>query len=98
MRRHAWLLQVREGKEQEYLDAHAAVWPELISASRKAGLRNQTCFLSGRTVIVYLEADDPDAALKSLAATDVKRRWDQAMSTILESSEPPVFEDIFHFD
>lgn len=98
MRRLAWLLRVQEGKEQEYRRAHAAVWPELIEAARKAGLRNQSCFVSGQIVIVYVEAEDPEAAFETLLGTDVKKKWDQAMSSILEPSESPTFEEVFHFD
>lgn len=98
MQRYAWLLQVRAGKEDDYRRAHANVWPELIRASRDAGIRNQSCFLGGQRVIVYFEAEDPDAALQCLAATEVKKNWDQAMSSILESSDCSGFEEVFHFD
>ncbi|HZO99131.1 MAG TPA: L-rhamnose mutarotase [Terriglobales bacterium] len=98
MERKAWLLRVKEGKEEEYRRVHAAVWPELIEAARQAGLRNHSCFLEGRRVIAYVEADDIDAAFRKLLATDVKKQWDQAMSSILEETDSSSFEEVFHFD
>jgi L-rhamnose mutarotase len=98
MQRRAWLLRVREGKEEEYRRAHEAVWPELIEAARKAGLRNHSCFLAGRDVIVYAEAEDLESTFIQLLATDVKKRWDRVMSSILEGTDSPSFEELFHFD
>jgi L-rhamnose mutarotase len=45
-----------------------------------------------------VEADDIDAAFRKLLATDVKKRWDQAMSSILEETDSSYFEEVFHFD
>jgi L-rhamnose mutarotase len=98
MQRRAWLLRVREGQEDAYRRAHAAVWPELIEAARKAGVRNHSCFLAGRDVIAYMEAEDIEAAVRSVVDADVKKRWDRAMSGLLEETDSPPFEEVFHFD
>lgn len=98
MQRRAWLLRVKKGKEDEYRRAHAAVWPELINAAHDAGLRNHSCFLSGRDVIVYAEAEDAEATFEKLLATDVKKKWDAAMASVLEEGGVFEFEEVFHFD
>ncbi len=98
MQRRAWLLQVREGMEEEYRRVHRAVWPELIDVARKSGLRNHSCFIEGRKVIVYVEADDIEGAFRKLLETDVKKRWDKAMYSIIEETDSPSFEEVFHFD
>lgn len=96
MKRRAWLLKVKEGKEEEYSRAHAAVWPELLKAARQAGIKNQSCFVSGRDVIVYEEADDIEATVTKLLTVDVKKRWDKAMSSILEENGSRLFDEVFH--
>jgi L-rhamnose mutarotase len=98
MQRGAWLLQISEGKEEEYRRMHAAVWPELIAAAREAGLSNHSCFVSGRRVIVYAEAEDLEATFSRILATDVKKRWDQAMFSILEATNTAPLQEVFHFD
>ncbi len=98
MQRRAWLLRVKEGKEEEYRCAHANVWPELIQEAQKAGFRNHSCFMLGRTVIAYIEADDLDAAGQRTVGSDVQRRWNQAMSELLEETDSPAFEEVFHFE
>jgi L-rhamnose mutarotase len=98
MQRRVWLLRVKEGKEEEYRRAHASVWPELIQAGQEAGFKNHSTFLLGRTVIAYIEAEDIDAAMARTINSDVNRRWDKAMSELLEETDAPSFEEVFHFD
>ena len=98
MQRMAWILKIKAGKEAEYRAAHADVWPELIQASIDAGFRNHSVFVHERTIIAYLEADDIEAADARLAAKDVLIRWNEAMSHLLEETETPPFDEVFHFD
>jgi L-rhamnose mutarotase len=98
MERQAWILKIKEGREEEYRRAHAHVWPELIQVSREAGFRNHSCFVQGRTIIVYLEAEDMQAANARLEGNEVQRRWNEAMSDLLESPESAAFDEVFHFD
>jgi L-rhamnose mutarotase len=98
MQRRAWILRVKEGKEEEYRHAHANVWPELIQASREAGFKNHSCFMAGRTVVAYIEAEDIDASGALTATSDAKKRWDKAMSELLEEIDSATCEEVFHFD
>ncbi len=98
MQRQAWILKIKPGKEAEYREAHANVWPELIQASIEAGFRNHSVFVQGRTIIAYLEAEDVQAADAQLAGKDVLLKWNEAMSHLLEETETPPFEEVFHFD
>ncbi len=95
--RQAYILTVRPGMEDAYRDAHKAVWPELIAEASRAGIRNHSVFMSGATLFVYLEADDPEEALRRLKHSEVKSRWDEFMSSFLEPSSVS-FEEVFHMD
>ena len=70
-----------------YVDAHKSVWPELIDVMRQAGVKHESCFLFADYVVVYVEADDIDATMKTLASDPVNLTWDKLMEPILE---PPV--------
>jgi L-rhamnose mutarotase len=98
MQRRVWLLQIRRGKEEEYRRRHEAVWPTLIEAARKAGLKNHSCFLSAQQVVVYAEAENVEDTFRELAVSDVKKRWDSWMSEILEGDSGTNFDEVFHFD
>jgi L-rhamnose mutarotase len=98
MQRRVWLLHIKRGKEEEYRRRHEAVWPALIEAARKAGLKNHSCFLSAQQVIVYAEAENIDNTFGELTASDVKKQWDDWMSEVLDEDNGIKFEEVFHFD
>ena len=100
--RSAFVLRVRPERVEDYLEAHRAVWPEMLDALRSAGIRNYSIFRSGNEVFGYFEADDLDAAGRYLDGADVNRRWQEAMAELLEErvpdAGPPPLEEIFRLD
>lgn len=96
-RRAAYILTVRSGMEDHYREVHRAVWPELIEEASRAGIHNHSVFMTGRTLFVYLEADDVTGALAKLLATPVKQRWDEFMRDFLEP-ESVTMKEVFHMD
>ena len=101
-KRTAFVLRVRPERIDEYVDAHRAVWPEMLDALRGAGIRNYTIFRSGNKMFGYFEADDLEAAARYLEQQDVSARWQNAMAELLEErvpdSGPPPLEEIFRLD
>jgi L-rhamnose mutarotase len=100
--RSAFVLRVRPDKIDEYVEAHRNVWPELLDALRRAGIRNYTIFRHGNEVFGYFEADDLDAAGAYMATEKVNTRWQDAMAELLETrvrdDGPPALEEIFRLD
>ena len=86
---------VRPGNEEQYRRAHQEVWPELIEEANKAGIRNHSVFMHGRTSFVYLEADDIEQAERKLKQTAVKQRWDACVGDLLEPGAAPL-EEVFY--
>jgi L-rhamnose mutarotase len=81
MARHCLVGRVRPDRLAEYRQRHAAVWPELLRALRDAGWQNYSLFLGDDGLLVgYVEADDLDAAQRSVAATEANQRWQREMS------------------
>jgi len=76
--------KLKPGKEQEYIDAHHRVWPDLIQAMRVAGVQREMVFMLGHYLFVYLEAEDIDSANAKLAADPTNQRWDAFMAPLLE--------------
>ena len=83
----AFIGKIRKGKEDEYLDAHKAVWPELIDAMKRVGVERESCFVFRNYIFVYVEASDIDATMESLMRDPVNQKWDAFMEPLLE---PPV--------
>ena len=78
--RSAFVLDVRPERIEEYIEAHRAVWPEMLDALRRAGIRNYTIFRNGNQVFGYFESDDLEAASRFMAEQDVSGRWQDAMA------------------
>jgi L-rhamnose mutarotase len=100
--RSAFVLKVRPESIEEYIDAHRAVWPELLDALRAAGIRNYSIFRTGNEVFGYFESDDLEAAGRYLAAQEVNSRWQDHMAALLEErvpdGGPPPLEEVFRLD
>jgi L-rhamnose mutarotase len=102
-------LKVKEGFEDEYIRAHQQVWPELLDVVQDAGIHNYNIFIDGQDVFLYCEVDgtveDFVAAWKRIQATEVSRRWSEAMSKLLEPARgigeeeaPPMMKKIFYLE
>jgi L-rhamnose mutarotase len=100
--RSAFVLHVRPDRLDEYVEAHRAVWPEMLAAIRGAGIRNYTIYRDGTRMFGYFEADDLEAAGRYLAGQEVVSRWQDAMAELLEErvpeSGPPALEEVFRLD
>lgn len=99
MQRVLMTLAVKPEKRAEYREAHRHVWPELIQAARRAGLRNHSVFMRGNELVLYAEAESLDGLAEYLAS-DIKRRWDVAMQPFFEPDDggSGAWEEVFHFD
>jgi L-rhamnose mutarotase len=100
--RSAFVLTVRPERIDEYVEAHRAVWPEMLDALRDAGVRNYTIFRHGNEMFGYFESDDLEAASRHLAGQPVVTRWQDAMAELLDSrvpdDGPPALEEVFRLD
>ena len=100
--RAAFVLHVKPEKIDEYIEAHAHVWPEMLQALRGAGIRNYSIFRSGTDVFGYFESDDLDKAAAYMEAQEVNGRWQDAMAELLEQrvpdGGPQALEEIFRLD
>ena len=80
----AWVLEVRPGYEDEYKKRHDEIWPEMLEALRKAGIRNYNIFRHGLTLFGYFETDDLEASIKAISADPVNAKWGEWMGPIMK--------------
>ncbi len=93
----AYFGKIRPGKQREYLEAHKAVWPELLEVMRQAGVSRESCFVLENWVVVYVEADDIKVTMGKLAENPINQRWDSFMEDVLErpiSNSPDLFPEM----
>ena len=84
MTNYAWVLEVRPGYEEEYKRRHDEIWPDMLDALRKAGIRNYNIFRHGLTLFGYFETDDLEAARAALADDPVNAKWAEWMAPIMK--------------
>jgi len=87
MAHSAYIGKIKKGKEKDYIEAHKAVWPELLAAMEKAGVERESCFVHGNYIFAYIEASDIDATMQALSKDPVNQKWDIFMEPLLE---PPL--------
>jgi len=100
--RSAFVLRVRSDRIDEYVEAHANVWPEMLQALREAGIRNYSIFRAGNEVFGYFESDDLERAAAYLDSSEVNARWQDTMADLLEErvpdAGPTALDEIFRLD
>lgn len=100
--RVGFVVRVKQDRVDEYVRAHADVWPEMLDALTGAGIRNYTIFRDGNQMFGYFETDDRARAESFLAAQEVSAHWQDAMAELLEErvadEGPKPLEEIFRLD
>ncbi len=81
--RAAFRIPIRPDRVADYVAAHAQVWPELLDALTRAGVRNYSIFLDGDCAFGYFESDDLEQSDAAMAAERVNARWQEAMAPLI---------------
>lgn len=92
MPRYCFTSRVDPARHDEYRSAHAAVWPEMLTALRSAGWHRYTLHLGEDGLLVgIVETDDLDAAQAAMETTEVNARWQAEMAALFAGpgSGPP---------
>jgi L-rhamnose mutarotase len=105
MPRVCFTLQVRRDRMAEYVERHAAVWPEMLRALHDTGWHDYSLFLRDDGLLVgYLVTDDLAAAQAGMARTDVNARWQAEMAEFFEELDLPPdqgfwqLDEVFHLE
>jgi L-rhamnose mutarotase len=79
MKRFGQVIGLRPEAREEYERIHAAVWPEIKDAIRKAGIRNYSIFHFEGKLFAYYEYVGPEeeyaARMAELARAPRMREW-----------------------
>ncbi|MFJ2647837.1 L-rhamnose mutarotase [Streptomyces sp. NPDC087420] len=104
-RRFASVIRLRPEKEAEYRALHAAAWPGVLAALKRAHIANYSIFLRAGVLFSYLEytGDNYEADMASIAADPVTREWwertDPCQQPVEDAAEGEWWapaEEVFH--
>lgn len=107
VKRVGFLLKVKPEKMKEYKARHKVVWPEMLTALRRAGWRNYSLYLREDGLLFgYFETPESfQAALDGMAKEEVNARWQEYMAPFFENltgahadQSMVELEEVFHLD
>jgi L-rhamnose mutarotase len=87
MEKYAFKMRLNTGMEAEYKRRHDAIWPELVTLLRGAGISDYSIHLDPETRILFgvlWRADDHK--MDALPDHPVMRRWWAHMADIMETN------------
>jgi len=89
VKRVGQVIKVRPEKLQDYKELHAAVWPEVLEATRERNIRNYSIFYKDGYLFAYFEyiGDDYEADMKALYADERCQKWEEVCRACHEPLE-----------
>jgi L-rhamnose mutarotase len=79
-KRYAFMLRLRPGAAPAYEEAHRAVWPEMLSLLKRAGISEYSIYRRDELLILALRANDFETTWRQIENDPVNLRWQAAMS------------------
>lgn len=98
MKRHAIVMNMKPGMKEEYKRRHDELWPQMRELLKKCGYKNYSIWNDGELLFQYFEIEDLDRAVQISKNSEVKKRWDEFMSDILDRKYYARMEEMFYFD
>jgi L-rhamnose mutarotase len=86
----AWKGRIKPGMKTEYIRRHEAIWTEMVTVLKDAGIRNYTIYCSGDELFGYYECSlGVEYAERVQANSSVVDRWNEYMRDVLELEMDP---------
>ena len=107
MQRHGQLIGLDPERYDEYVKAHADVWPGVLAMIKACNIQNYSIFFKDGLLFAYLEyvGDDFDADMAKMAADPKTQEWwdimmpmQQPLETRAEGEWWADMEEVFHSD
>ena len=107
MKRYGQQIRLRPEFTEEYVRAHAAVWPEVLATIAACNIRNYSIFLRDSVLTAYFEyhGADYEADMKKMAACPHTQRWwaimdpmQQPLENAPKGAKWTVLPEVFHVD
>ena len=107
MKRYGMVNRIRPGREEEYRQYHAAVWPEVLQKIRECNIENYSIYWRDDLLFSYFEyhGSDFQGDMSKMAAHPKTQEWwalMEPMQNPLENRNPGEWwaemQEVFHLD
>jgi L-rhamnose mutarotase len=78
--------RLRPGAEERYDELHRAVWPGILERMRAVGIEHWLIFRDGLDLFHYIECDDYDRAIATLAHDRLDVSWQAEVAPLMEKA------------
>lgn len=97
MEKHAFVMRLKPGCEAEYRKRHDAIWPELVTLLKEAGVSDYSIHLDRETGLLFgVLWRSEDHRMDALPEAPVMQKWWAHMADIMEvhPDNAPVVRDL----
>jgi L-rhamnose mutarotase len=107
MKRYGQIIGVKPDVLDEYVEYHAAVWPEVLGMIRECNIRNYSIFHKDGLLFAYFEyvGEDFDGDMAKMAADPKTQEWWDIMMPMQQPVENRAegewwanMDEVFHTD
>jgi L-rhamnose mutarotase len=104
MERLAFKMYLNEGQKEEYKKRHNALWPELHTLLKNAGVSEYSIFLDEETSILFaFQKVSGEGGSQDLGQTEIVKKWWAFMADIMKTNpdNSPVsipLEEVFYME
>jgi L-rhamnose mutarotase len=104
VKRLAFKMKLKAGKEKEYKRRHDHIWPELKKALTQAGVQDYSIFLDRDTMTLFaVQKLEEENRVESLPQQEIMKKWWDYMKNIMETNpdHSPVTHqlvEVFHME
>ena len=77
MKRYGQIARLKPEKIEEYIELHAAVWPEVLKILKTCNLSNYSIYIQGDILFCYFEylGDDYTADMAKMEGSELMQQW-----------------------
>jgi L-rhamnose mutarotase len=79
---------IKDGCQDQYIEHHKNIWPEMIKECQVAGMTNYTGYIGGddgRLVVGYFEVESVEKMNDYLAKSSVNTEWSKIITPLMET-------------
>ena len=104
MKREAFKMFLKPGKEKEYQKRHNEIWPELKELLKQEGVAKYSIFWDKETNVLYAyQWNSGDGSSQDMGRNIIVQRWWKYMADIMETNpdNSPIsipLEEVFYMD
>ena len=103
MKNIAFKMKLKPGCKDEYKKRHGAIWPELKSLLKNAGISDYSIFLDEETNTLFAVQKQNEKSSQDLGSVEIVQKWWAFMADIMEMNgdNSPVsiaLDAVFHLE